>query len=37
VNEIANMAMLRWLQPRNSLPEPRGSLSSSGNCCSRSI
>ena len=21
MNEIANMAMLRWLQPRNSLPD----------------
>ena len=23
------MALLRWLQPRNGLPDPRGSLSSS--------
>jgi len=29
VNEITKMALLRWLQPRNSLPDPRGSLSSS--------
>jgi len=29
VNEIAKMALLRWLQPRNGLPDPRGSLSSS--------
>ena len=27
MNEIAKMALLRWLQP--SLPDPRGSLSSS--------
>ena len=28
-NEIAKMALLRWLQPRNGLPDPRGLLSSS--------
>jgi len=29
VNEIAKMALLRWLKPENGLPDPRGSLSSS--------
>ena len=28
-NEIAKMALLRWLQPINGLPDPRGSLLSS--------
>jgi len=28
VNEIVKMALLKWLQPRNGLLDPRGLLSS---------